>query len=174
MDEKFLIAQIGRTVGLYGDLKLNLHTDFTEQFKVGAVFKAKSTNLVIEAYDPRRSLVRFVGYAGIDSAKRLTNTKIYRTQDETRDSCKLDSGEYFWFDIIGSDIYDGEINLGNIVDIDRMLNTDYLVIDTHSQLIEEGMPKSFLLPYIPRYVVDVDLEQKRVYTVDARDILEAS
>ena len=67
-----------------------------------------------------------------------------------------------------------EINLGNIVDIDRMLNTDYLVIDTHSQLVEEGMPKSFLLPYIPRYIVDVDLEQKRVYTVDARDILEAS
>ena len=174
MDEKFLIAQIGRTVGLYGDLKLNLHTDFIEQFKVGATFEVRGQKLVIESYDARRSLVRFVGYASIDSAKRLTNTKLYQTQDETRKSCSLGSGEYFWFDIIGTDIYEDDLNLGLVVDIDRMLNTDYLVIDTHSQLIEEGMPKSFLLPYIPRYVVDVDLEQKRVYTVDARDILEAS
>jgi len=174
MDEKFLIAQIGRTVGLFGDLKLNLHTDFTEQFKVGTTFEARGQKLVIESYNASRSLVRFVGYASIDSAKRLTNTKLYKTQDETRKSCSLGSGEYFWFDIIGTDIYEDDLNLGLVVDIDRMLNTDYLVIDTHSKLIEEGMPKSFLLPYIPRYVVDVDLEQKRVCTVDARDILEAS
>jgi len=33
--EKFFIAQLGKTHGLRGDLKLHLHTDFPEQFKVG-------------------------------------------------------------------------------------------------------------------------------------------
>ena len=42
-----LIAQIGRTIGLWGDLKFHLHTDFPEQFKVGNTYKSSRGDLTI-------------------------------------------------------------------------------------------------------------------------------
>jgi 16S rRNA processing protein RimM len=55
-----------------------------------------------------------------------------------------------------------------------MADTDYLVIATDEALVKEDLSKSFLLPYIERYVLTVGLEEKTVYTKDAKDILEAS
>jgi len=173
-DEQFFVAQIGRTVGLYGDLKLHLHTDFPEQFRVGATVDSSRGTLEIASYNPTRGIVSFVGYSSIDSAKRLTNTKLYSNKELTKQSCTLDDGQYFWFDIIGSDIYDGDVKLGVVSDIDRMLVTDYLLVNTTQELIDTGLPKSFLLPYIPRYILSVDTQNKRIDTQDAREILEAS
>jgi len=174
MDEKFLIAQVGRTIGLYGDLKLNLHTDFTEQFKVGNSYDTQHGKLQIASYDSKRSLVSFTGYGSIDSAKRLTNTKLFSTLEDTRKVCPLETGQYFWFDIIGSDLYQEDELIGSILDIDRMLNTDYLIVKTDVKLVDEGSSKEFLLPYIPRYIDSVNIDEKRVYAKDAKDILEAS
>jgi len=173
-DEQFLVAQIGRTIGLHGDLKLNLHTDFPEQFKSGTSFDSKHGKLQIASYNPTRSLVSFIGYASIDDAKKLTNTKLYSTLEQTREQCELDNGQYFWFDILGSSVYDGDELLGTVTEIERMLNTDYFIIETDKVLVENGSVKSFLLPYIPRYVSDIDLDSKRVITKDAKEILEAS
>jgi 16S rRNA processing protein RimM len=64
--------------------------------------------------------------------------------------------------------------LGVIEDIQRMADTDYLAIKTDKMLVEAGLPKNFLLPYIERYIIKVDTDEKTVYTQDAKDILEAS
>ena len=82
--ETFFIAQVGRTVGLHGDLKLNLHTDFPEQFKSGVVFASDRGDLTVEVYNPTRGIVRFVGYASMESAKKLTNTKLFSTLEKTK------------------------------------------------------------------------------------------
>ncbi len=172
--EKFFIAQIGRTVGLHGDLKLNLHTDFPEQFKTGVVFSTARGDLEIASYNDKRGLIRFVGYASMESAKQLTNVKLYSTLEQTKEQIELREGEHFWFDIIGSSVIENGEVLGRVEDIDRMLDTDYLSINTDSALVEAGMPKSFLLPYIPRYIESFDTEAKEIYVIDARDVLEAS
>ena len=172
--QKFFIAQVGRTVGLHGDMKLNLHTDFPEQFKSGAVLATDKGDLQIDSYDPRRGLVRFVGYASVDSAKPLTNTKLYSTLEQTRDHIQLGEGEYFWFDIIGSTVIENGEILGIVEDIDRMLDTDYLAIVTNPALVDQGLPKDFLLPYIPRYIVKFDSTDRQIHTIDARSVLEAS
>ncbi|NKQ40804.1 MAG: 16S rRNA processing protein RimM [Sulfurovum sp.] len=173
-NEQFFIAQIGRTIGLYGDLKLHLHTDFPEQFKVGAMLQSDKEKLEIESYNPTRGMIRFIGYSSIESAKILTNTKLYSTIDQTKENCSLSKGQHFWFDIIGLDIYENEEQIGTVEDIDRMLEIDYLLIKTDSKLVDEGHAKDFLLPYIPRYIISVDKESKKIYVVDAKDILEAS
>jgi 16S rRNA processing protein RimM len=172
--EKFFIAQIGRTIGLHGDLRLNLHTDFPDQFKPGVVFSTNRGDLEIAEHNPKRGLIRFVGYASMESAKQLTNTKLYTTLEQTKEQIELGEGEHFWFDIIGSSVVENGEVLGKVDDIDRMLDTDYLAISTDSILVENGMPKQFLLPYIPRYIVEFYSDSKEIHTVDARDVLEAS
>jgi 16S rRNA processing protein RimM len=172
--EKFYIAQIGRSVGLWGDLKFHLHTDFPEQFQKGATFQSDRGELTISDIDMKRGIVRFVGYEGIDAAKRLTNTKLYATPEQTKVNCTLKEGQHFWFDVIGCSVKDGEEILGKVSDIQRMAETDYLIIDTDSHFVEAGMSKQFLLPYIGRYIQKTDVEEKIVYTQDAKEILEAS
>ena len=169
-----LIAQIGRTIGLWGDLKFHLHTDFPEQFKVGKTYKSNRGDLTIADINFTRGIIRFTGYESIDSAKKLTNTKLYANEAQTKENCDLKEGQHFWFDMIGCVVKQDDEVLGVIEDIQRMADTDYLAIKTADILVEAGMSKTFLIPYIDRYVIKADTDAKEVYTKDAKDILEAS
>jgi 16S rRNA processing protein RimM len=169
-----LIAQIGRTIGLWGDLKFHLHTDFPEQFKVGNTYKSNRGDLTIADINFTRGIVRFKGHESIDSAKKLTNTKLFANEAQTKENCDLKEGQHFWFDVIGCVVKEDDEVLGLVEDIQRMADTDYLSVKTDSSLVEAGLSKNFLLPYIERYIVNVDTVEKIVYTKDAKDILEAS
>ena len=173
-NDNSLIAQIGRTIGLWGDLKFHLHTDFPEQFKVGKTYKSNRGDLTIADVNFTRGTIRFTGYESIDSAKKLTNTKIFANEEQTRENCELDEGQHFWFDVIGCVVKQDDEVLGVVDDIQRMADTDYLSVKTDVSLVEAGLSKHFLLPYIERYIIKVDTEEKIVYTKDAKDILEAS
>jgi len=169
-----LIAQIGRTIGLWGDLKFHLHTDFPEQFQAGKTYSSSRGDLTIAEMNTKRGTIRFVGYESIDSAKKLTNVKIFADEKQTRENCELKEGQHFWFDIIGCVVKQESEILGEVTDIQRMADTDYLVINTVDSLVKDGFSQSFLLPYIERYVHTVDIEVKTIYVKDAKDILEAS
>ena len=173
-DNNFLIAQFGKSVGLKGDLKLNLHTDFPEQFKSGRVLKTQRGNLEIEYYNPKKGIIKIVGYNTPEDAKRLTNTKIYSTPEETREFCKLKEGQYFWFDLIGSKIVENDETLGIVKEIQRLPQGDYFLIQTNKELQDKNMPKTFMLPYLPNFIKKVDIDNKTIYTTGAKDILEAS
>ncbi len=60
--EKLFIAQIGKSHGLRGDLKLHLHTDFPEQFQVGYSFDSSIGRLEISRVDIQRGIIAFKGY----------------------------------------------------------------------------------------------------------------
>jgi 16S rRNA processing protein RimM len=169
-----LIAQIGRTIGLWGDLKFHLHTDFPEQFKIGNTYPSSRGDLTIADINFTRGIVKFRGHESIDSAKKLTNTKLFANEEQTKENCDLKKGQHFWFDIIGCTVKQDELVLGTVKDIQRMGDTDYLAIDTDAKLVEAEHAKNFLLPYIERYIIKTDIEEKIVYTKDTKDILEAS
>ncbi len=172
--DKFFIAQVGRTVGLWGDLKFHLHTDFPEQFRIGQSYQSDRGELEILDINMIRGIIKFKNYETLDSARRLTNAKIYTSKEDTTQNCELRDGEHFWFDIIGSDLLDGDEVLGTVNDINRMLDIDYLVIDTNEKLVKSGLSKSFLVPYIPRYIIKTDTVTKEIFSKDTKDILEAS
>ena len=173
-NDSALIAQIGRTIGLWGDLKFHIFTDFPEQFKVGKTFESNRGDLTISNINMKRGTIRFSGYESIDSAKKLTNAKLFADEAETKENCALDEGQHFWFDVIGCVVKQDDLILGQVEEIQRMADTDYLSIKTDKGLVEEGLSKKFLLPYIERYIIKIDTEEKVVYTKDAKDILEAS
>jgi len=172
--KKFFIAQVGKTHGLHGDLKLHLHTDFPEQFQVGNSFDSSSGRLEISRINLNRGTIAFKSYDDVDSAKKLTNTKIYASLEETKERCHLKEGEHFWFELEGCDIIENGELLGRVVEIQRLADVDYLSIQTDKILVDSGLPKSFLIPKIPRYILSVDIESKTITVIDAKEILEAS
>jgi 16S rRNA processing protein RimM len=174
-DDRIPVARIGKSVGLRGDMRLNLLTDFPEQFKKGAVFMSDRGDLTVASYNPARGTVRFEGVDDVDAAKRLTNAYLYTTKEAGEKACHLGEGEYFWYQLFGLEVVDDDgTPLGRVREIDRLAGTDYLVVDTDAALVGKGKAKSFLIPYIDRYVDRVDLEGKRLFVRGGGAILDAS
>ena len=171
MNKKFPIAKIGKSYGIKGWQKLHLLTDFPEQFKPGTTFSSDKTNLTIEKVDLKRGLVKFKGIENREDAKKLTNRVLYSDEKETKSNIKLKKDEYFWFDIIGCNVYENDVLLGKVIDIERA-DVDYLVIKTDESLVKEGYPKRFLIDF-KRHIKDVDVENKKIVADGALDILES-
>ncbi|MCF6202024.1 MAG: ribosome maturation factor RimM, partial [Hydrogenimonas sp.] len=131
-------------------------------------------DLKLSSYNRERGVVHFEGYDTVDDAKPLTNAYLYTTKEAGEAACNLGEGEYFWYQIIGLEVIESGEKLGTVKEIERLAGTDYLQVKTSQPLVESGLPKSFLIPYIERYVERVDLEKGQLYTVGAKEILEAS
>jgi len=169
------IATIGKVVGLKGDMKLHIKSDFPEQFISGNSFLLnKKETITLSDVNHERGLVKIKGYTTPEDARKFTNAKLYTTYEETRKNCHLEDGEYFWFDIEGCDIYEDGKLLGNISEIDRLLDNNYLKIKTDKELVSEGYSKSFLLPYNDNYISATNVKDKKITVIGGMDILEAS
>jgi len=169
------IATIGKTVGLYGDMKLHIKSDFPEQFVKGATFFInKKESITLEEVNIQRGLIKISGYPTPESAKKFTNAKLYTTFEKTKEQCHLEEGEFFWFDIIGCSVYENKKLLGVVEEVERIAIADYLQIKTDDKLLETGHAKSFLLPYHEPFIVATDIEKKVIEVSGAMDILEAS
>lgn len=171
MKNKIPIAKIGKSHGIKGWQKIHLLTDFPEQFKPGTTFPSDKKELTVDKIDLKRGLVKFRGIDTPEDAKKLTNRMLYTTEEETKENIKLKDNEYFWFDIIGCDVYENGKLLGRVKEIERA-DVDYLVVNTDENLIKEGYPKRFLIDF-KRHVKDVDVENKKIEAKGAVDILES-
>ena len=150
-----------------------------------------------------RYFIEFEGITSADSAKRLVNAKIYATKAQSREHCKLKKDEYFYFDIIGLDIIEEGENLGIVRDIERIGNIDYFIVEVADSIAsniatksaqlqnhkpnniakstntaqsakKSKKPKTFLVPYIDGFVLEVCLQTRRIFTKNAKDILDQS
>jgi len=174
-DRLLHIATLGRTVGLHGEMKLHLYTDFPEQFTPGETFYTKEhTPLVFEEVNLERELVKLRGIDSPEAAKRYTNAKLFTTYGRTREVCKLDEGQYFWFDLVGAAVTEGGVTLGKVLEIERIGSVDYLQIKTDDRLVKQGLSKQFLIPYQPPFIEKVDTDAGTIALKGAMDILEAS
>ncbi len=171
------VAKIGKTVGLQGQLRLHIDTDFPEQFKKNSTFITnKKQILTIQSFNPTSKVVKFTQINSIDEAKKYINSELFASKEDTVQNCKLEEGQFFWFDLIGSKIIEDGIFLGTIKDIHRYPTDDYFEILTNKDLFEdnEKFPKTFLIPYNDNFIKNVDIENKIITTINSKDILDAS
>lgn len=169
------IATLGKTVGIKGDMKLHIKSDFPEQFKTGASFLInKKDTITLSDVNLDRGIVKINNITNPEDAKRFTNAKLFTTQEATRENCHLDEGEYFFFDLEDCDVYEDDKLLGRVKEVERITVSNYLSIVTDGALVEQGFAKSFLVPFMEPFKVSVDIEAKRIELRGAMDILEAS
>jgi len=169
------IATLGKSVGLRGDMKLHIKSDFPEQFKTGTSFLInKKEKITLSDVNLERGIVRINNITNPEDAKKFTNAKLFTTYEATRKNCHLNKGEYFFFDLEDCDVYEDGKHLGRVKEVERINITNYLSIVTDSALVKSGSAKSFLVPFIEPFKVAVDIEAKRIELRGAVDILEAS
>lgn len=169
------IATLGRSVGLKGDIKFHINSDFPEQFHNGAEFILQNgTSVRLENVNDARGTVKIAGCNSVEEVKRFTNAKLYTTYDATRETCDLEEDEYFWFDVVGCMVYEEGQKLGSVMEIERIGVQDYLEIKTDELLVAQGESKTFLLPYQDPFILSTDIDAKSIEVSGALDILQAS
>jgi 16S rRNA processing protein RimM len=174
-NELLHIATIGKTVGLKGDLKFHIHCDFPEQFKNGASFLLQNQEkITLESVNHERGLIRISGISNPEDAKKFTNAHLFTTHEDTKKSCHLEDGQFFWFDIVGCSVYENDLLLGVVEEVERIAISDYLNIQTSEDLVKKGLSKSFLIPYHKPFIVETDIDKKIILVSGGFDILEAS
>lgn len=174
-NDLLLIATLGKTVGIKGDMKLHIKSDFPEQFKKGATFLTnKNEKISISDVNLEKSLVKINNITNPEDAKKFTNADLFTSYEETRKNCTLQEGEYFWFDIEGCKVYEGDTLLGVIKEVQRITVTNYLSITTDEELVKKGYTKNFLVPFIEPFKQSVNIDEKVIMLSGAMDILEAS
>ncbi len=176
MKNKIYVAKLGKAVGLKGHLRLIIDSDFPSQFKKNAIFITdKNIELKVQEYNTSRELIKFENYDDVDIAKRLTNQQLFVSEEDTKQNCELDEDQYFWFDIIGCEIKEDGKLLGKITEVHRYPLDDYFEIQTDEALVNEGLPKVFLIPYVVEtYIENVDIDNKTIETKNCIEILENS
>jgi 16S rRNA processing protein RimM len=169
------IATIGKTVGIYGDMKFHDKSDFPEQFFDGASFFTNlKRNITLRDVNHQRGTVKIDGINTIEDAKKFTNVKLFTTREATRKNCHLKDDEYFWFDLDDCEVYEDGKLLGVVNEVERIAITNYLNVITDESLVKTGKAKMFLIPFEEPFKVDVDIEKKVITVSGAMDILEAS
>lgn len=153
-----LVAKLGRTVGVQGFVKLHNLSDFPEQFKCGASFFDKNLR-VLKIKARNAQSVLFEGFESLESAKTLVNLELFQSVEKSRASCKLGDDEFFYFDIIGLEVFENGLLLGIVKDI-LPAGNDLLLIKSDESLVKKGFASEFYLPYVDFYVKSVELGAK--------------
>jgi 16S rRNA processing protein RimM len=169
------IATIGKTVGIKGDMKLHIKSDFPEQFKNGSSFLInKKDRITLSDVNLERGLVKINNLSNPQDCKKFTNAKLFTTYEETRKNCHLNKGEYFFFDLEDCKVYEDGKLLGTVQEVERIGITNYLSIVTDENLVQSGSAKTFLVPFVEPFKKAVDIDNKSITLSGAMDILEAS
>ncbi len=168
------VAKLGKVVGLKGEIKLYIDSDFLEQFEAGEVLHLKDgTPLQIEYYNPQREIVKFEAFSQREEVAHLVNADLYSSVEQTRELCRLEEGEFFWFDLEGLKVYDQEKLLGSVKSVERIANQDYLLVETAKALVEQELAKTFYIPYVDAYIKSVDLDAGEICTENGYLLVES-
>lgn len=159
MQEYFELGQIVNTFGVKGMVKVKPFTDNVDQFEeLGSILVERNksmTEMQIEEikYHKDMVLMKLKGVDDMNAAERLKGGTIKIHRSKAR---KLEEGEYFIADIIGSDVYtDTDEYLGKVDDIYNTGSSDIYVV-------KDELGKQILLPAIKDVLLDIDIEKQRV------------
>lgn len=178
-----LVAKCGKTIGLKGEIKLIIYSDFLEVFTKGNVFLCKGAEssldsaffLTLQSFNPHKNSATFAEITSIGRAKNLTSMLLFSTKSLTQKQCALSENEHFWFEIIGRSVVENGERIGVVSEIERIGSVDYLIIEVDCAIFAKYphiKAKHFYLPYISRYVLSA--ENGVVAVQDALLVLESS
>ncbi|AVQ99024.1 ribosome maturation factor RimM [Oceanobacillus iheyensis] len=164
------IGKIVNTHGIRGEVKVVRISDFEERFAVGnQVYavkeKAAPVALTIAAHRIHKGfdLLQFEGYANINDVEHFKGGYLKITEEQLTE---LESGEYYYHEIIGCDVMtaSGE-SLGVVKEILSPGANDVWVIKRPKE-------KDLLIPYIDEVVKEVSIENKKVVIEPMEGLLD--
>ena len=152
-----LIGKIVGTHGLKGTSKIQPYAESLEIFKSGTALLVSSPDGSENRYEidwikphSRGALLALKEITGCDQAKSLIGAELYIEKAELP---KLEPGTYYWFDLIGVNVYTSD---------DRCIGRIDSIIETGANdvYVVKNADKEILVPALQSVVRSIDIESK--------------
>ena len=147
---EIIVGKIGAARGLDGTLKIIPLTDFEGRFDGLEKISVGGKIFHVEAVKHIGGQI-FIKFAGVDNreaAKALTNK--FLTVDK-KNAAPLAEGEFYTFDIIGCEIFDGEKKIGTVTNVLKTGSNDVFEVDGN-----------ILIPALKSVVKSIDIAEKKI------------
>lgn len=157
----FNVGKIVNTQGLQGELRVMSVTDFAEErFKKGSklsLFNEKDHFVMeVEVASHRKQknfdIVKFKGLYHINDVEKYKGHSLKVAEE---DLANLGEDEFYYHEIIGLDVYEKDVLIGQVKEILQPGANDVWVVQRKGK-------RDLLLPYIPPVVLKVDIPNSRV------------
>jgi 16S rRNA processing protein RimM len=152
-----LIGKIVGTHGLKGTSKIQPYAESLEIFKSGTALLVSSPDGSENRYEidwikphSRGALLALKEITGCDQAKSLIGSELFIGKAELP---KLETGAYYWFDLIGVNVYTSD---------DRCIGRIDSIIETGANdvYVVKNADKEILVPALESVVRSIDIESK--------------
>ena len=161
--DKLYIGKVIGTHGIKGEIKVLSDVEVKDKaLKEDNIiyfendnneYKIKSVRVHKGAY-----LVLLDGYNNINDVLYLNHKKVYINREDV-----LSKNEYVLEDLLSFEVVDENNNILGVI-------KDYEVNNSYATFLVEG-DKKFYLPNVSEYVINIDLESKKVYTKNVGDLM---
>ena len=148
--KEIIVGKVGAARGLDGTLKIIPLTDFEGRFDDlkqisvgGKVFGVEEVKHI-----GGQIFMKFAGVDSRESARALTNK--FLTVDR-KDAAPLDDGEFYIFDVIGCEVFDGEKRLGTVTNVLKTGSNDVFEVDGN-----------VLIPALKSVVRSIDIAAQKI------------
>lgn len=154
--ETIKIGAIVNTHGLKGDLKVKSFSEFNDiRFQSGNVvyieYHGQMIEMEIDSFKEHKGmvLVSFKGQKDINLVEKYKGCTLYIKKEDLHD---LEEDEVYYFDLMDCQVFDEDNHLlGKVEDI----------IETGANAVLR-VNKKILIPYVNDFIVDVDIENKKI------------
>lgn len=161
MNEMIYIGKTVSTFGIKGELKVI--SDFekcNKAYKIGNRVLINNIEHVISGirYHKNNILLEIDNLKNINDILKYVGFNIYIKRLDLH----LEENEFLYKDLINSDVIDEDgSNLGKIIEVEQGVNL----------LIKVKGSKEFYIPYVDEYIISFDLNNKKLYTRNAKDLI---
>ena len=161
MNEMIYIGKTVSTFGIKGELKVI--SDFEKcdkAYKIGNKVLINNIEHVISGirYHKNYILLEIDNLKNINDILKYVGFNIYIKRVDLH----LEKNEFLYKDLINSDVIDEDgSNLGKIIEVKQGVNL----------LIKVNGSKKFYIPYVDEYIIKFDLNNKKLYTKNAKDLI---
>ena len=158
-----IIGKIVNTHGIKSEIKIL--SDFDKKnlvFKNGFNIYIGPNHIkeTINTYRVHKNfdMITLTGYTNINEVLKYKGLDVFIN----RDDLNLKTDEYIMDDLINMDIVEDNIVLGKVV--------DFVYNKPNTLLVIEGK-NNFYIPFVKEYIIIVDLNNKRIETKNAKDLI---
>lgn len=157
-EDKIIIGKIGKARGLDGTLKIIPLTDFEGRFDDLQEISVGEKLFQVEKVRHIGGEI-FIKFKNIDSreiAQNLTNKFLTVPR---ADAAPLDDGEFYTFDIIGCEVFDGEKVLGKVKEVLKTGSNDVFQVAGETEI---------LIPALKSVITKIDISNKKIFVDSAK------
>ena len=156
--EYISIGIIQKPHGIRGEVKVFPKTDFIEErFKTGKHilldFNGKKTPQIIETVRMHKGsvLVKFKGLDSLNDVEFFHRGELFVEREALHE---LSDDEFYFVDLVGCHVVVDGNDLGEVVEV--------METPAHPILRVKGHERDILIPFVERFILDVDLASKTI------------